>query len=219
MKLADVRKALRKEQEARRRLMDACPVERNEWCPDDASAIEEDEDNHARFMQVAEPLGELFQQWLSALDGAQSAAIEAEKEAKKAVETAKRALGLRRRLRHALESFTDKKVADEALYYGLLSVIRKLAGGAETYGKVIEALEEEERQRMFSACNQARVNVRYKDGSSKEQHQAAWATGQYKTRDDCADKISDSPGGGSRQTIRNHLKGCPDPDPWPEKNA
>jgi hypothetical protein len=45
-----------------------------------------------------------------------------------------------------------------------------------------------------------------------------WATGNYKNKDDCAERVSKKIGM-SFSTARKHLRGTPNPDPWPAKSA
>ncbi|MBU1664281.1 MAG: hypothetical protein KKG92_02635 [Gammaproteobacteria bacterium] len=72
--------------------------------------------------------------------------------------------------------------------------------------------------------NQARVAaiaLHSKPGGSHEKQEAIrarWATGNFSTRDICADEES-SAIPMSRKSARNALIGTPDPDPWPAKSA
>jgi hypothetical protein len=75
----------------------------------------------------------------------------------------------------------------------------------------------------------AKDNLRKKTSSSggigkaakliepKKNIRKAWATGNFSSRDICAEEEYSSLGFESFRTARTELKGTPDPDPWPAK--
>jgi len=59
-----------------------------------------------------------------------------------------------------------------------------------------------------------------KPGASRDLHKeikAIWASGKFRSRDDCADEEWQAVGFGSRKVARNALLHTPDPTPWPAR--
>lgn len=62
--------------------------------------------------------------------------------------------------------------------------------------------------------------ARIKNAEHRERADAikkAWASGKYRNREICADEEWEYLKFNSRGTARDHLKGTPNPDPWPAK--
>lgn len=67
---------------------------------------------------------------------------------------------------------------------------------------------------------QVKKMARIKNAPHRERSdaiKAAWASGKYSDRNRCADEEWEHLGFVKRDTARQHLKGTPDPDPWPAK--
>jgi len=83
-------------------------------------------------------------------------------------------------------------------------------------------LIEQEIVRKRSELAKKAVDARYdKPGGRRENKSELlkmWATGQYSTKDRCADEWAEDLGM-AVTTARRALQGAPDPDPWPTKKV
>lgn len=116
---------------------------------------------------------------------------------------------------HGLE--IDPKLAEAfALAFG-----EEQAGMIETDKQARQqekavAVRESKKQAAVNAVSNA-SQVRTAE-ANRQQMRSHWATGNYSSRDRCAEQWADSMGVGFK-TGRAYLTGTPDPDPWPAKGV
>jgi hypothetical protein len=103
------------------------------------------------------------------------------------------------------------------LTYQLIDEKHLIASEMEAIQKGMGKKYAEEATRKARAAAEARYSKPGEAWDLKKQIQESWATGNFATREECADQEWEGIGFGTMGSARKALQGTPNPSPWPAK--